>query len=146
MKNDGSKDKWLILEVFNNFYKLKAVVAMKQNIVQEKSFAFAVRIVNLYKYLTIEKKEYIMSKQLLKSGTSIGANIEEAIGAQSKKEFYSKMSISFKEVRESHYWIRLMEETGYLKENESKSILEDLQEILKLITSIQKTTKKNLSS
>ncbi len=78
----------------------------KDNVIQEKSFAFAVRIVHLYKFLTEEKIEFILSKQLLRSGTSIGANVEEAIGGQSSRDFYAKLSISYKEARESKYWIR----------------------------------------
>lgn len=75
-----------------------------ENIIQQKSFAFAVRVVNLYKYLTLEKKEYVLSKQLLRSGTSIGANVEESIGGQSEKALISKLSIAYKEARESMYW------------------------------------------
>jgi four helix bundle protein len=78
------------------------------NIIQHKSFAFAIRIVNLYKYLTSEKKEFVLSKQLLRSGTSIGANIEESIGGQSEKDFLSKLSIAYKEARESIYWLKLL--------------------------------------
>ncbi len=79
-----------------------------------KSFAFAVRAVNAYKFLVEEKREFIMSKQLLRSGTSIGANAEEAIGGQSGPDFLSKMSIAYKEARETKYWIRLLQATGYL--------------------------------
>ncbi len=82
------------------------------NIIQEKSFAFAIRIVNLYKYLTNEKKEFVLSKQILKSGTSIGANIEESIGAQSDKDFLNKISISYKEARESIFWLKLLQATN----------------------------------
>jgi four helix bundle protein len=86
----------------------------KDNVVQMKSYSFAIRIVELYKYLSTEKKEFILSKQLLPSGTSIGANIEEAIGGQSRKDFYAKLTIAYKEARESHYWIRLLKDTNYL--------------------------------
>jgi four helix bundle protein len=79
----------------------------KDNVVQIKSYAFAVRIVNVFKYLSEEKKEYVLSKQLLRCGTSIGANIEEAIGGQTEKDFFAKLTISYKEARETHYWIRL---------------------------------------
>jgi len=115
---------------------------MKENIIKDKSFAFAVRIVNLYKFLIDTKKEYVLSKQLLKSGTSIGANIEEAIGGQSKSDFISKISISYKEARESHYWLRILRETDYISDKQFISIEKDLNEILKIITSIQKTSKK----
>jgi four helix bundle protein len=84
------------------------------NIIQQKSFAFAIRIVNTYKYLAYEKKEFVLSKLLLRSGTSIGANVEESIGAQSEKDFIHKLSISYKEARETKYWLKLLNETEYL--------------------------------
>ncbi len=115
---------------------------MKQNnIVQEKSYQFAIRIVKLYKYLYEEKKEFVLSKQLLRCGTSIGANIEEAIGGQSEKDFFAKLTISYKEARETHYWLRLLTDTEYLTNNESKSLITDVEELLKIIGSIQKTMK-----
>ena len=109
------------------------------NVVQQKSYAFALRIVRLYKYLCEDKKEYTLSKQLLRSGTSIGANIEEAIGGQSKKDFYAKMTIAYKEARESHYWLRLLRDSGIIEEKEAVTILENNDELLKIIGSIQKT-------
>ncbi|RLD30183.1 MAG: four helix bundle protein [Bacteroidetes bacterium] len=111
----------------------------KDNVVQIKSYAFAIKIVRLHQYLCKEKKEYILSKQLLRSGTSIGANIEEAIGGQSKKDFYAKLSISYKEARETHYWIRLLKDTDYITDEESKDLLSDVDELLRIIGSIQKT-------
>lgn len=111
----------------------------KDNIIQIKSYDFAVRIVKLYKSLSQNKKEYILSKQLLRSGTSIGANIEEAIGGQSRKDFYAKLTIAYKEARETHYWIRLLRDTDYLNKEETMSLLKDINEILKIIGSIQKT-------
>ncbi|MDQ1769485.1 four helix bundle protein [Labilibaculum sp. A4] len=111
----------------------------KDNIVQQKSYQFAVRIVKTCKYLQQEKKEYILSKQLLRSGTSIGANIEEAIGGQSEKDFFAKLTISYKEARETHYWIRLLGDTGYLTKEECQSLLSDTDELLRIIGSIQKT-------
>ncbi|MBT5492490.1 four helix bundle protein [bacterium] len=117
---------------------------MNDNILVDKSFKFAVRIVKLYKYLCESKKEYTLSKQLLRSGTSIGANINEAQEAQSKNDFISKLSISLKEARESKYWIELLKETDYLSKSEATSIIEDLVEILKLLTSIIKSTKNNI--
>jgi len=107
------------------------------NVIQKKSYAFAVRIVRLYKYLVDEKKEFVLSKQLLRCGTSVGANIEEAIGGQSEKDFFAKLTIAYKEARETHYWIRLLTDTNYLNENESISLLKDIEEILKIIGSIQ---------
>ncbi len=83
----------------------------KDNVIQIKSYDFAVRIVKLYKHLSQEKKEFVLSKQLLRSGTSIGANVEEAIGGQSRKDFFAKLTIAYKEARESHYWIRLLRDT-----------------------------------
>jgi four helix bundle protein len=88
----------------------------KDNVIQIKSYNFAIRIVELYKDLSVNKREFILSKQLLRSGTSIGANIEEAIGRQSRKDFYAKLTISYKEARESHYWIRLLKDTNYLSQ------------------------------
>ncbi|SHF55348.1 four helix bundle protein [Tenacibaculum mesophilum] len=89
----------------------------KGNIIQEKSYDFAVRVVNLYKHLSQEKKVFVLSKQLLRSGTSIGANIEEAIGGQSRKDFYAKLTITYKEARETHYWIRLLKDTSFLSKD-----------------------------
>jgi len=109
------------------------------NIVQKKSYAFAVRIVKVYQYLCTEKKEFVLSKQLLRCGTSIGANIEEAIGGQSKKDFFAKLTISYKEARETHYWIRLLTDTEYINKEQSESLLKDINELLKIIGSIQKT-------
>ncbi len=111
------------------------------NIVQEKSFAFAIRIVNVYKYLQQEKKEYVLSKQLLHAGTSIGANIEESIGGQSDKDFISKVSIAYKEARETIYWLRLLQATDYLTETEAKSLIDDAEELCKILGKIQLTLK-----
>ena len=113
----------------------------KDNVVQEKSFAFAIRIVNLYKLLSTEKKEFVLSKQLLRSGTSIGANIEEAIGGQSDKDFLSKLSIAYKEARESMYWLKLLQATDFLSEEQTKSLLNDAEEICKILGKIQITLK-----
>ena len=111
------------------------------NVVQDKSYAFAVRVVRLYQHLTSEKKERVLSRQLLRSGTSIGANIEEAIGAQSRADFASKLAIAYKEARETNYWVRLMKDTGYLSEAEFNSINADAEELCRIIGAIQKTTK-----
>jgi four helix bundle protein len=118
----------------------------EKSTIYDKSFQFSVRIVKLYKYLSNDKKEYILSKQLLRSGTSIGANVHEAISAQSKKDFISKMSIANKEARESEYWIRLLIETDYLDKNEKyvKTLESDIEELLKILTSIIKTSMLNL--
>ena len=112
------------------------------NVVKDKSFEFSVRIVNLYKHLTTTKQEYVMSKQLLRSGTSIGANICEAEQAQSPLDFLSKLSISLKEACESDYWLRLLHGTGFLNGSEYSSIVTDCQELTKLLTSIIRSLKK----
>ena len=116
---------------------------MKQeNIILDKSFEFAVRIVKLYKYLCDDKKEYILSKQLLRSGTSIGANINEAQAGQSKADFIAKMSIASKESRESKYWIDLLVKTEYLniEDQHTQSLLNEIEEIIKLLTSIVRSS------
>lgn len=110
------------------------------NIIEKKSFSFAVRIVNLYKYLT-KKKEHILSKQILRSGTSIGANVAEAEQAQSTADFVSKMSIALKETAETKYWLRLLRETAYIADNEFQSIYNDCVEIEKILVSIIKSSK-----
>ena len=112
-----------------------------ESILEQKSFQFAIRIVNLCKYLCSTKKEYTLSKQLMRSGTSIGANIAEAKQAQSKADFISKLSIALKETTETKYWIRLMAATGYLSEPESLSILGDCIELEKMLVSSVKTSK-----
>ena len=114
-----------------------------ENIIQQKSYAFAIRVVKLYRYLTEKKKEYVLSKQLLRSGTSVGANVEESIGGQSKKDFYSKLNIAYKEARETHYWLRILRDTNYLSQTESSSLLKDCDELLKIIGSIIRTMKIN---
>ena len=119
---------------------------MKENIIQQKSFLFAIRIINLYKYLINEKKEFILSKQILRSGTSIGANIEESIGGQSEKDFLYKISISYKEARETIYWLKLLKETEYIKVDEFESIYNDAEEICKILGSIQIAIKKKISN
>ena len=113
------------------------------NVVQEKSYAFALRIIKLYKYLKNNKNEYDLSRQILRSGTSIGANIEEAIGAQSKKDFISKISIAYKETRETHYWIRLLRDSHFIESKQTDSLLEDCVELQKIIGTIQRTVKQN---
>ena len=109
------------------------------NIIVTKSKAFALRVIKLNKFLCNEKKEYVLSKQLLKSGTSIGANVKEAIRGQSKADFYSKMNIALKEASETEYWLELLFESGYINETEFNSIYTDCQELIKILTSITKT-------
>ena len=116
---------------------------MSESITENKSFQFAVRIVNLYKYLTKEKNEYVLSKQLLRSGTSIGANVSEGERAQSKADFYAKMSIALKEANEIYYWLKLLYETDYLIEKEFLSVENDINELISLLVSICKATQNN---
>jgi len=117
---------------------------MKENIIQVKSYAFSLKIIAAFKHLQHDKKEYILSKQILRSGTSIGANIEEAIGGQSKKDFFAKLTISYKEARETRYWIRLLRDSQYLDLDLSKDLLKDIDEILRIIGSIQKTIRSQI--
>jgi len=119
---------------------------MRENIVKDKSFKFAVRVVKLYQYLCEEKKEFVLSKQFLRSGTSVGAMVREAEHAESKADFKHKMAIAQKEINESIYWLELMKETGYLNKDEFNSLNSDAVELIKLITSIIKTTKANINN
>lgn len=118
---------------------------MKENVVKYKSFAFAVRVVKLYQFLQTDKKEFVLSKQLLRSGTSVGAMVREAEQAESKADFKHKMAIAQKEINESIYWLELMKETNYLTQTEFDSIYPDAVDLIKLITAIIKTTKANIN-
>ena len=111
------------------------------NAILEKSKAFAIRIIKLYRYLNEEKREYVLSKQLLRSGTSIGANCREASRAQSKADFLSKLQIALKEADESAYWLELLQETDYLDQAQFQSIYSDANELIKILVSIVKTSK-----
>lgn len=114
-----------------------------ENIIVDKSKAFAVRIINLYKYLCNEKKEFVLSKQLLRSGTSIGANVKEAIRGQSKDDFAHKMNISLKEASETEYWLELLYETDYITNQQFNSIITDCTELIKILTTIIKSSRNN---
>lgn len=116
----------------------------KDNLVKVKSFDFALRIIKLYKYLSTEKKEFVLSKQILRCGTSIGANVEEAIGAISKKDFMNKMYIAHKESRETSYWINLLRDSNYIDNKSSVSLLKDCDELIKITGKIISTTNKSL--
>lgn len=116
-------------------------IVKDNNVILDKSMKFAVRIVKMYQYLCYEKREYVLSKQLVRSGTSIGANIHEAINGQSRKDFLSKMYVAFKEATETEYWINLLTRTDYITEKECRSILIDCIEVKKILNSIIKTTK-----
>ena len=111
---------------------------MKENVMMQKSFAFSVRIMNLKKYLSKKQGEYVVSRQICKSGTSIGANVAEAQRAQSTADFVSKMKIALKEANETQYWVKLLYETKYLSDREYVSLHSDLLEILKILTAICK--------
>ena len=114
------------------------------NVILEKSKNFAIRVIRLFQYLQKEKEEFILSKQLLRSGTSIGANVREAHSSMSKAEFKAKLNIALKEASETKYWLRLLRATDYLTEKEQKSIFEDCIELEKMLTSIVKTTSENI--
>jgi four helix bundle protein len=114
------------------------------NVVKMKSFAFAVRAVNLYKHLCSKKKEFVLSRQLLRSGTAIGAMVREAEQAESKPDFIHKMAIALKEANETEYWLELLHETKYLGTPAFSSIQKDVVELLKLLTSIIKSTKRGM--
>ena len=116
---------------------------MKENVIKDKSFAFALRIVKLYQYLCDTKKEFVLSKQVLRSGTSIGANVRESEHGQSKADFIHKISISLKEANETDYWLELLFQAGYLDEKMYQSLKQDCEEILKILTAIVKTSKSN---
>ena len=119
---------------------------MGDNIVLVKSKSFAIRVIRLYQHLTETKKEFVLSKQLLRSGTSVGANIVEAHNAMSKREFISKMNISLKEAAETEYWLDLLNAADYISKKEFQSINTDCVEIKRLLVSIIKTTNENLKN
>lgn len=119
---------------------------MKENIVKNKSFKFSIRIVKLYQYLCEHKKEFVLSKQLLRSGTSVGAMVREAEHAESKADFKHKMAIAQKEINETIYWLELLAATDYLTNEQFESINIDAVEIIKLITTIIKSTKSNINN
>lgn len=116
---------------------------MNDNISVQKSFDFAVRIVNLYKHLTENYKEYVISKQLLRSGTSIGANISEAQRGQSRADFVAKMSIALKEANETDYWLKLLYKTDYINQVQYDSLKTDINELISILTAICKTSNLN---
>jgi four helix bundle protein len=119
---------------------------MRENVIKIKSFGFAVRVVKLYKILCEQKKEFVLSKQLLRSGTAVGALYREAEQAESKSDFIHKMAIAQKECNESMYWLELLKETEFINEQEFNSIYSDATELIKLITSIIKSTKTNINN
>lgn len=120
-------------------------MVVKKNIIRDKSFDFAVRVVNLYKYLIEVKKEYILSKQLLKCGTSVGAMVREAEHAESKSDFIHKMAIAQKEINETVYWLELLKTADFLTIEQYESVSNDAVEILRMVTKIIKTAKTNIN-
>lgn len=116
---------------------------MKNNAIVDKSKSFAINIIKLYKYLVSEKQEYTLSKQVLRSGTSIGANVRESLRAQSRADFISKQNIALKEADETCYWLELLHETDFITDNEFENIYAEANEIVKLLVSIIKTAKAN---
>ena len=114
---------------------------MKDNVIVNKSKTFALRIVKMYKYLTTEKKEFVLSKQVLRSGTSIGANVREAIRGQSSADFYSKLNIVLKEASETEYWLELLGESGYIEKSHFDDIYSDCQEIISILVAITRNQK-----
>jgi four helix bundle protein len=125
--------------------QLSIEVPMKSGALQVKSFEFAVRVVNLNKFLCAEKKEFVISKQLLRSGTAIGALVREAEQAESKPDFVHKLAIALKEANETEYWLELLQATTYLDSVAFDSIHSDVVELLKLLTSIIKSTKQGMN-
>lgn len=115
----------------------------RENIVMNKSYAFALRIIKLYKHLVAEQKEYVLSKQVLRSGTAIGALVKEAEHAQSKADFINKMNIALKEANETEYWLMLLKDSDYFDEKSFLSIHADSSELIKLLASIVKTSRQN---
>ena len=119
---------------------------MKNNVIKDKSYAFALRVIKAYKFLSNEKREFVLSKQMLRSGTAIGALVREAEHAQSKADFISKMNIALKEANETEYWLMLLKDSDFIDESSFASIHKDCAEVIKLLISIVKTTKENHGS
>ncbi len=117
---------------------------MKDNVIKEKSYEFALKIIKLYKSL-LEGNEFVLSKQLIRAGTSIGANVEEALAAQSRKDFLSKMSIASKEARECNYWLRLICDGKFIEKDKLQNLIDESNELIKILTSIVKSTTQNKS-
>jgi four helix bundle protein len=121
--------------------KSKDPVMKNESIIARKSFTFALKAVALGRVLIQERSEYILSKQFIRSATGIGANVEEALGGHSRADFHAKMTIAYKEARETAYWIRLLKESGYFSETEAEPLADGIDELLRIIGSIQISTK-----
>jgi len=118
----------------------------KGNIVKDKSYSFAIRIIKLSRFLNVEKKEYVLSKQILRCGTSIGANVEEAIGGQTLKDFRSKMMIAYREARETKYWLNLLKDSDILDDNLAESLISDCEDIVRITGKIVSSTKQRMQN
>ncbi len=116
---------------------------MKKSVILDKSYSFALKIIELYQYMRKHQKEFELSKQILRSGTSIGANSEEASGAQSKKDFIAKFSIAYKEARETHYWLRLLKDSSFIEEKKANELITECEELQKNLSSILLSSKNN---
>ncbi|MFA6447136.1 MAG: four helix bundle protein [Patescibacteria group bacterium] len=116
---------------------------MRDNVIQTKSYQFALDIIRVYKNLYENKREYVLSKQLLRAGTSVGANVEEALGAHTDKDFVCKIAIAFKEAREANYWIRLLRDSGYLEQAVARHLEDASMELIRIMAKIQITFKQN---
>lgn len=116
----------------------------KENIAATKSYEFALKAIKLYQHLTNEKREFVLSKQFLRSATSVGANVEESIGGQSEKDFFAKLNIAYKEARESHYWLRLLKDSEILDKPTTETLIEDAEELQRIIGSSIRTLRKKL--
>jgi len=118
---------------------------MKENIIATKSYAFALKAIKLYQHLTAEKREFVLSKQFLRAATSIGANVEESIGGQTEKDFFMKLNIAYKEARESHYWLRLLKDSEIITIEMANPLIQDIEEIQRILGSSIKTLKTKLN-
>jgi four helix bundle protein len=120
-------------------------LGMKENIIATKSYAFALKALKLYQHLTSDKKEFVLSKQFLRSATSIGANVEESIGGQTEKDFFMKLNIAYKEARESHYWLRLLKDSNIITNDLAAPLIADIEEIQRILGSSIKTLRSKLN-
>lgn len=119
---------------------------MKGNIIATKTYAFALKAIKLYQHLTAEKREFVLSKQFLRSATSIGANVEESIGGQSERDFFMKLNIAYKEARESHYWLRLLKDSEIITPEIANPLIQDIEEIQRILGSSIKTIRTKLNN
>ena len=138
MKDEGRR----IGAVVNEIPVVELEFMKEDSPIQKKSYTFSLSIVKLCRKLK-NKNEFVLATQILKSGTSIGANVEEAVGAQSRKDFFMKITIAYKEARETNYWLRILKDSDYISNSDALDLINDVQELLKLLGTIQKTVKRN---